>query len=65
MRGEGRVGGVGGEEERREEGRVKGEKEAVLVGGENGKLGTTSEGFPQYNKSGPVKHECELPGEMT
>ena len=30
-----------------------------------GKLGTTSEGFPQYNKLGCVKHVCELQGVMT
>ena len=34
-------------------------------GGTNGKLGTTSEGFPQYNKLGSVRHECELQGVMT
>ena len=26
----------------------------------DGKLGTTSEGFPQYNKLGSVRNECEL-----
>ena len=26
----------------------------------NGKLGTTSKGFPQYNKLGSVRHECQL-----
>ena len=31
----------------------------------NGKLGTYSEGFPQYNKLGSVRHECELQGVMT
>ena len=31
----------------------------------NGKLGTTSEGFPQYNKLGSVRHVCELQGVMT
>ena len=31
----------------------------------NGKLGTTSEGFPQYNKLGSVTHECEHQGFMT
>ena len=31
----------------------------------NGKLATTSEGFPQYNKLGSVRHECELHGVMT
>ena len=31
----------------------------------NGKLDTTSEGFPQYNKLGSVRHVCELQGVMT
>ena len=34
-------------------------------GRENGKLGTASEGFPQYDKLGSVRHECELQGVMT
>ena len=31
----------------------------------NGKLDTTSEGFPHYNKLGSVRHVCELQGVMT
>ena len=31
----------------------------------NGKLGTTSEGFPQNNKLVSVRHKCELQGVMT
>ena len=31
----------------------------------NGKLGTTSEGFPQYNELGSVRHVCELQGVKT
>ena len=33
--------------------------------GGNGKLGTTSEGFPQYNRLGSVRHVCGLQGAMT
>ena len=33
--------------------------------GTDGKLGTTSEGFPQYNKLGSVRHVCELQDVMT
>ena len=38
---------------------------AGLRGAMNGKLGTTSEGFPQYNELGSVRCECELQGVMT
>ena len=31
----------------------------------NGKLGTTSESIPQYNKLGSARHMCELQGLMT
>ena len=61
--GSGRVGGRGGGVR---EGRGEGQGGRVGVGGRrNGKLGTTSEGFPQYNKSGSVRHECEMQGVMT
>ena len=31
----------------------------------NGKLGSTSESFPQYNELGSVRHECELQSVLT
>ena len=39
--------------------------ECTRQGSKNGELRTTSEGFPQYNKSGSVRHACELQGVMT
>ena len=46
-------------------GREGGGTEGGEEGGGNGKLGTISEGFPQYCKLGSVRHARALEGVMT